>query len=75
MAIYKKIYATSRDRMPFKTKYPNCRHNFGRTRPVTSFQDLGDQNTFYGEIFLFLSHVNKFFWAQQNLWGHKKIWG
>jgi len=57
MAIYKKIYATSRDRMPFKTKYPNCRHNFGRTRPVTSFQDLGEQNTFYGEIFLFLSHV------------------
>jgi len=57
MAIYKKIYALSRDRMPFKTKYPNYRHNFGRTRPVTSFQGLGEQNTFYGERFLFLSYV------------------
>jgi len=26
--------ATSRDRIAFKTKYRNCRHNFGRTRPV-----------------------------------------
>jgi len=34
MVVYKKSYATSRGRMAFKTKYPNCRHNFGRTRPV-----------------------------------------
>jgi len=38
MMIYKKThfwrYATSRGGMAFKTKYPNCRHNFGRTRPV-----------------------------------------
>jgi len=34
MMIYKKSHATSRGRMAFKTKYPDCRHNFGRTRPV-----------------------------------------
>jgi len=34
MGISEKGYATSRGRMAFKTKYPNCRHNFGRTRPV-----------------------------------------
>jgi len=28
--------------MAFKTKYPNCRHNFGRTRPVARFYDLGE---------------------------------
>ena len=40
LVIYKKSfrrYATSRGRMAFKTKYPNCRHNFGRTRPVARF--------------------------------------
>ena len=37
MVIYKKSYATSRGRMAFKTKCPNCRHNFGRTRPVSRF--------------------------------------
>jgi len=38
--IYKKRfqrYATSLGRMAFKTKYSNCRHNFGRTRPVARF--------------------------------------
>ena len=30
-------YATFRDRMALKTKYPNFRHNFGRTRPVARF--------------------------------------
>jgi len=36
MVIYKKAicYATPLGRIAFKTKYPNCRHNFGRTRPV-----------------------------------------
>jgi len=37
MVIIKKrlrLYATSRGQMAFKTKYSNCRHNFGRTRPV-----------------------------------------
>jgi len=37
MMIYKKHiqrYATSLDRMTFKTKYLNCRHNFGKTRPM-----------------------------------------
>jgi len=40
MVIYeKKIrrYATSRGRMAFKTKYPNCRHNFGRIGHVARF--------------------------------------
>jgi len=43
MVIYKKklCYATSRGRMAFKTKYPNCRHNFGTTRPVARFQGFG----------------------------------
>jgi len=38
MVIYKKklCYATSQGRIDFKTKYSNCRHNFGRTRPVAS---------------------------------------
>jgi len=37
MVIYKKWFrrsATCWGRMAFNTKYPNCRHNFGRTRPV-----------------------------------------
>ena len=39
MVIHKKqfCYAASRGQMAFKTKYPNCRHNFGRTRPVARF--------------------------------------
>ena len=39
IAIYKKkfCYATSRGRMGFKIKHPNCRHIFGRTRPVARF--------------------------------------
>jgi len=37
MVIYIKrfwLYAASRSQMAFKTKYPNCRHDFGRPRPV-----------------------------------------
>jgi len=39
MVIYKKklCCATSRRRIAFKTKYPNCRHNFSRTRSVPRF--------------------------------------
>jgi len=39
MVIYKKklYYATSRGRMTFKTKHPNCRHNFDKTRSVARF--------------------------------------
>jgi len=29
--------AASRGRMSFKTKYPNCRYNFGTNRPVARF--------------------------------------
>jgi len=48
MVIYKKKLcdAKSRDRMTFKTKYPNCRHNFGRTRPLARFQGLGGKKHF-----------------------------
>jgi len=42
--------------MALKTKYPNCRHNFGRIRPVTSFYDFGGKNTFSeGKYFCFSS--------------------
>jgi len=37
MVIYKKNFprhATCRGRMDFETKYSNCGHSFGRTRPV-----------------------------------------
>jgi len=41
--------------MVFKTKYPNCRHNFGRIRPVATFLGLGEENTFLGgRIFVFI---------------------
>jgi len=42
MVIYEKSwrYATSRGQMVFKTKYTNCRHNFGRTRTVARFWGL-----------------------------------
>ena len=37
-----------------KTKYPNCRHNFGRTRPVARFGGLTGPNTFLrGKDFCF----------------------
>ena len=36
-------YATSRGRMVFQTKYPNCGHNFGRIWPVARFSDLGSK--------------------------------
>ena len=39
--------------MAFKTKYPNCRHNFGRTRPVARFQGLGGKYIFRGNGFCF----------------------
>jgi len=37
MVIYKthfRRYVTSPGQMAFKTKYPNCGHNFDRIRPV-----------------------------------------
>jgi len=40
VVIYKmrfRHYATSRGRMAFKAKYPNCWHNFVRTKPVARF--------------------------------------
>jgi len=46
-----RCYATSRGRMAFKTKYSNCRHNFGRTRPGARFWGLGGKYIFMGEGF------------------------
>jgi len=34
--------------MAFKTKYPNCRHNFGRTRPVARFKHIFLSTTNFG---------------------------
>jgi len=64
MVIYKKCfrrYATSRGRMTLKTKYSNCRHNFGRTRPVARFQFWGcKMNLFWGKILLFIICLKQF---------------
>jgi len=72
MVIYEKkvCYATSRGRRDFKTKYPNCRHSFGRTRPVARFWRLGGQNTFLsGKDFYF------YYMFETNFSEHNKIWG
>jgi len=67
--IYKKRfrrYATSLGRMAFKTKYSNCRHNFGRTRPVARFKGLEGQNTFlWGKDFNFY-HMFETNFSQHN---------
>jgi len=54
VVIYKnsfRRYASSRGRMDFKTKYHNCRHNFGSVRPVVNFQVLGVKCNFRGKDF------------------------
>ena len=73
MVIYKKSfrrYATSRGRMAFKTKYSNCRHNFGRIRPVARFQGLGDAKYIFSEKDFNIYHM-----LQTNFSEHNKIWG
>jgi len=57
MVIYikKLCYAASRGQMDLKTTYPNCRHNFGRTRPLARLQGLVEQNKLlWGKIFIFV---------------------
>jgi len=39
--------------MSLKRKYPNCGHNFGRTRPVAKVKLLGCKMQFFGKDFYF----------------------
>jgi len=39
--------------MDFKTKYSNCRHNFGRTRPVAGVLRFWGKNTLLGKDFYY----------------------
>ena len=79
MVIYKKHfrrYATSRGRMAVKTKYSNCRNNFGRTRPVASFSGLGGQNTFLGGKDFSIYHMfETMFCKNSKIWGAQKRFG
>jgi len=76
MVIYKKRfqrYATSPGRMTFKTKYLNCRHNFGKTRPMNWFSGLGENYIFSGKI-VFVICLTKIFLSTTKCGGHKNIW-
>jgi len=55
--------------MAFKTKYSDCRHNFGRIRPVDRSQGLGKKIYFRGKDFC-IYHMFK-----TNFSEHNKIWG
>jgi len=57
-------YATSQGRVTFKPKYPNCRHNFGRTRSVARFQGLG------GMIFVFIVCLKQVFLSTTKFGGN-----
>jgi len=62
--------------MAFKTKYPNCRHNFGRTRPVARFQDLGGTHTFLGgKIFVIIICLKQKFLSTTKFGGAQTILG
>jgi len=50
--------------MAFKTKYPNCRHNFGRTRPV--------KFVLWGKDFCFYHMFKRNFSERNKIWGYKK---
>jgi len=77
MVIYKKLfrrYATFRGRMAFKTKYPNCRHNFARIRPVASFRGLGGKYIFIGKGFHFCHMFETHFLNTTKFWEpHKRL--
>ena len=72
----KLCYATSRGQTDFKTKYSNCRHNSGITRPVARFAGLGRKYIFMGKDFNFYRMFETNFSEQYKIWGGtKKIWG
>ena len=78
MVIYKKSfrrYATYRGRMAFKTKYPNCRHNFARIRPVASFRGLGGKYIFIGKGFHFCYMFETHFLNTTKFWEPHKRFG
>jgi len=59
-----------------KTKYPNCRHNFGRTRPVARFGGLTGQNTFLGgNSSVFIICLKHIFLSTTKFGGRKKELG
>jgi len=57
----------------FKTKYRNCRNNFGRTRPVAKFQGMGGNTFLGGKDFYFYRMFETNFSEHNKIWGHKKI--
>ena len=77
MVIYKKklCNAISRGRMDFKTEYSNCRHNFGRTRPVARFWGLVGKIHFYGGRIFVLSYVLKQIFLSTTKFGAQKDLG
>jgi len=62
--------------MAFKTKYLNCRHNFGRTRPVARLQGLGEKYFLGGKDFCFYHMFKTNFSEHNKIWeGHNKDLG
>jgi len=60
----------------WRSKYSNCRHNFGSTRPVARFYGLQGQNTFlWGKDFK-IYHMFETNFSEHNkiLGGTNKIW-
>jgi len=58
--------------MAFKSEYPNCRQ-FWQKQARSQVLRFGEQNTFYGEIFLFLCLKQIF--QSTKFRGHKKYLG
>ena len=62
--------------MAFKTKSSDCRHNFGRTRPVARFKVWRGQIHFYGgKILIFIICLKQIFLSTTKFGGHKKNLG
>jgi len=81
MVIYKKNfrrYTTSRGQIAFKTKRPNglqnlnCKHNFGRIRPVYS---LGGNTYLEEKIFIFIICLKRNFLSTTKFWEVQKYFG
>jgi len=61
--------------MVFKTKYPNCRQNFNKTRPVARFQDLEHNIFLGGNNFVFIICLKQIFLSTTKFGRAQKIWG
>jgi len=79
VVIYKKqlpvCYAAFRGRMAFKTNYPNCKYNFGRTRPVDSSKVWGKITFSEGKDFRFYHMFQTNFSEHNKSLGTQKIIG